>query len=193
MVKRIQHSLTRCGLCLASCSFAGAMAGPLSSMAYPPASTASTIASRRGRHHHRHDSVDRQLVRCHGQTVHSICQPPPRAAISAMFVPRPPVLAVTPPPSLLRRLRRMMRHLTRLPPPVQEGLRHPPSRSPPTFPAPRRAYFLRAVRTSGSTDVPGPGPARSARGDGLSPTVWAPPVGGQPAARETAVSGPPLL
>ena len=63
----------------------------------------------------------------------------PRAATSAMFVPQPPVLAVTPPPSLLRRLRRLVRHLTRLPPPVQEGPRHPPSRSPPTFPAPRRA------------------------------------------------------
>ena len=60
----------------------------------------------------------------------------PRAAMIAMSAPRPSLLAVTPPLSLLRRLRRIVRHLARLPLPVQEGLRHPPSRSPSMFPAP---------------------------------------------------------
>ena len=60
----------------------------------------------------------------------------PRAAMIAMSAPRPSLLAVTPPLSPLRRLRRIVRHLAHLPLPVQEGLRHPPSRSPSMFPAP---------------------------------------------------------
>ena len=60
----------------------------------------------------------------------------PRAAMIAMSAPRPSLLAVTPPLSPLRRLRRIVSHLAHLPLPVQEGLRHPPSRSPSMFPAP---------------------------------------------------------
>ena len=59
-----------------------------------------------------------------------------RAAMIAVSAPRPSLLAVTPPLSPLRRLRRIVRHLAHLPLPVQEGLRHPPSRSPSMLPAP---------------------------------------------------------